>query len=385
MDNYIVLTIFGLWSILILLKFFIYKKKADYNLIVLFTLVLAYGYFYFYDSLDSNKFNIFTVVTTAIFILNLLFFNLKQYFKGDVTDFDYYDLEKDFKDLNGTSELLRQRFISTIELLNDGICFREADKSMFGTDKFINLFNFKRNDFTVSIFEDMIYKDDLIQYKTAISKLTKKNPIYNITYRVKQEGNYIWIKERGKKIFLKDSFTIISVVKGMDIKLFPETEIEILNSLLSYKSLYTEVQNLIKLKSNFHLMAFELANIPSINKKYGRDVGDLMMGEYLKKIGFTFIKDNKSLFRLSGIRFLLIVKDEKKYEILKRALTGGGELLNLQMVFGGISQTIYPNIGISSLTYNDKTADKVIDESIKALELSFEDDSNINYYFYDKQ
>lgn len=385
MDNTIVLIIFGLWSILVLLKFFVYKKKVDYNLIVLFTLFLGYTYFYIYDTLESDNFNIFMMSTTGIFIFNLMFFNVKQYFKGEVTDFDYYDLEKDFNDLSSTSEVLRKRFISTIELLNDGICFREADKTMFGTDNFINLFNFETNDFTVTSFEETIYRDDLIQYRTAIDKLSKKNPIYNITYRIKQGKSYLWVKERGKKIYLKDSYTIISVVKGMDIKLFPETEIEILNSLASYKALYSEVQNLIKIKLNFHLMAFELSNIPAINKKYGRDVGDLMMGEYLKKIGFTFIKDNQSLFRLSGIRYCLIVKDEKKYEILKRALTGGGELLNLQMVFGGISQTIYPNIGISSLTYNDKTADKVIEESIEALELSFADKSHINYYFYDKQ
>lgn len=384
MINYITLTILGLWIALVALKFFIYKKKVDYNFLVLFASLLGYGYFYFYGKLETDEFETYFLIIGGIFIFNLFAVNIKQFIKGDLTDFDYYDLEKDFNNLSLTSEILRKRFISTIELLNDGICFREADKTMFGTDRFIDLMNFETNEFNVSQLEEKIYKDDLLQYKTTIDKLSKRNPLYSITYRVIHKNSYLWIKEKGKKIYLEDSYTIISTIKGMDIKLFPETEIEILNSIPSYKSLYTEVQSLVRKKNPFHLMAFELANIPEINYKYGRDVGDLMMGEYLKKIGFTFIKDKLSLFRISGIRYVLIIKDEKKYEILKRALTGGGELLNLQMVFGGISQTIYPNIGISDFGYEDKTADDIIEESIKALDLSFKDKSHVNYFFYEK-
>lgn len=168
----------------------------------------------------------------------------------------------------------------------------------------------------------------------------------------------------------------------MDIKQFPQSEIDVLNSLSNHQKMYDEMQKLTRLKKPYHLIIIQLTNIPKINEKYGRDVGDLMMGEYLKKTRFNFIKDNVSLYRMGGINFGLIVKDEKKYEILKRALINGGDLLNLKMIFGGITQTIYPNLGISESPYTGKTADKVIEEALEALKISLNENTTENHYFY---
>ena len=52
------------------------------------------------------------------------------------------------------------------------------------------------------------------------------------------------------------------------------------------------------------------------------------------------------------------------------------------MIFGGITQTIYPNLGISEAPYAGKTADKVIEEALEALNVSLKDNSSENHCFY---
>ncbi len=87
---------------------------------------------------------------------------------------------------------------------------------------------------------------------------------------------------------------------------------------------------------------------------------------------------------MGGINFGLIIKDEKKYEILERALVNGGDLLNLKMIFGGITQIIYPNLGISESPYTGKNADQVIEEALEALKISLKDNTDDNHCFYNK-
>ena len=108
------------------------------------------------------------------------------------------------------------------------------------------------------------------------------------------------------------------------------------------------------------------------------------MGEYLKKLQYNFIKEESSIFRITGITFGVIIKDDKKFVFLERALTGSGELFNLSMVFGGVTQTLYPNLGIAESPYHGKSPDKMIDEAMTALKISQKNNINSNYCFYDR-
>ena len=382
MNVYVVIGILVTWLIINIITKISKRKKADYSFIVTFAFMLGLGYFLIYKELETKNFEYYSYATLGVFVLFLILKSFKGTFRKDISEVDYYKLEEELEALGEVSELLRKRFISTIELLNDGISFSESGEKSFGTDRYISILGLKSNEFSKENQENLIYKDDLIQYKNILEKLSKRNPIYSTTYRVEKNGSTLWIKEVGKKIFMDKKSSIISIIKPMDINQFPETEIEVLNSLPDYKKMYNEMQRLIKIKQPYNLVLIKLSNIPKINEKYGRDVGDLMMGEYLKKTRFNFIKDNISLYRMGGIDFGLIVKDEKKYEILERALVNGGDLLNLKMIFGGITQTIYPNLGISESTYTGKTADKVIEEALEALNVSLKDNGTENHCFY---
>jgi len=80
-----------------------------------------------------------------------------------------------------------------------------------------------------------------------------------------------------------------------------------------------------------------------------------------------------------------LIKDKSKFDLLDRALVGTGELLTLRMDFGGVTQTIYPNLGIAESPYNAKNADLVYKEATEALELSVRDDFETSYCFYNRK
>jgi GGDEF domain-containing protein len=125
-----------------------------------------------------------------------------------------------------------------------------------------------------------------------------------------------------------------------------------------------------------------LTNIPDVNKRFGRDVGNLMIAEYVKNMRYHFAREKHTLFRITGIQFALVIKDDLKYQNLHRALTSGGDLINLKLSIGGIQQIIYPNLGIvkhdpwSKIDIND-----LISLSNKALEEAISDNKN-NYSIF---
>lgn len=384
MNIYVVISILSAWLLFEIIVKLKKTKKANYTIIVAFAFVLAFLYFYFYKMTDTEYYQYYSYITLGVFVFYICVRNLRQVFRKNISEFDYYELESELEQLNYMTELLRMRFISTIELINDGICFKDEGELLFGTDRFISIVGLQSNEFDLATFESKIYKDDLPQYRIILEKTSKKHPVYTTTYRVQNSEGLVWVKEIGKKIFIDKKVSMISIIKPLETKQFPETEVDVLNGLPNYKKMYDEMQRLSRLKSPYYLVYIQLSNIPKINEKYGRDVGDLMMGEYLKKTRFNFIKDNQSLYRIGGINFGLIIKDEKKFELLDRALTGNGDLLNLKMVFGGITQTLYPNLGISESPYTGKSPDQVIEEASEALRISLKDKSDINYCFFNR-
>jgi diguanylate cyclase (GGDEF)-like protein len=384
LQTIILIGILSLWLLYQIILIIFAKKKEIYNLIILLSFVAVFGFFYLTNKETENEY-LYTFYFLISYLLISLFSRLLvTKFKRKISEKDYDNMEESIEEINHASELLRERFISTIEILYEGISFREADGSIYGSDKYIKFLGIRSNNFDVYEFEEKVYKDDLIQYKNTLEKTTKKKPVYNINYRIKNQGKIIWIKEVGKRIEIEKKITYISIIKPLEIKQFPETEIEVLNGLRNYQNMYEEMQDISRNKLPYNLVLIKLTNIPKINDTYGRDVGDLMMGEYLKKLQFNFFKDLGSMYRITGIIFGVIMKDNKKFEFLERALSGSGELLNLSMVFGGITQTLYPNLGIAESPYHKKTPDKMIEEAMTALKISEKEHSNTNYCFYDR-
>ena len=381
----IVLTgIFSLWIIYQITLLIFAKKKEIYNLIILLLFAGVFGFIYLTNR-DSENLNNYVFYALILYLgISILIRGLQAKFRRKISEIEYDNMEETIEEINLSSELLRKRFISTIEILYEGISFRDSDGSIFGSDKYIKYMGIRSNNFDVYEFEEKVHKDDLNVYKNALEKTTKKKPVYRVDYRIKNNGKITWIKEVGKRIVIEKKVSYISVIKPLDIKLFPETEIDVLNGLPNSRNMYDELQEISRNKLPYNLVIIKLSNVPNINEKFGRDVGDLMMGEFLRKLQFNFIKEEGVIFRITGITFGVIFKDDKKFEFLERALGNTGELLNVSMVFGGITQTLYPNLGIAESPYHKKTPDQMIEEAMTALNISLKENTNSNYCFYDR-
>ncbi len=380
----VLIGIFSLWMIYQITLLIFAKKKEIYNLIVLLLFGGVFGFIYLTNQESENLKNYVFYAFILYLGIKVLIRGLSAKFKRKISEIEYDNMEETIEEINLSSELLRKRFISTIEILYEGISFRDSDGSIFGSDKYIKYLGIRSNNFDVYEFEEKVHKDDLNVYKNALEKTTKKRPVYRVDYRIKNNGKIIWIKEVGKRIGIEKKVSYISVIKPLDIKLFPETEIDVLNGLPNYRNMYDELQEISRNKMPYNLVIIKLSNVPNINDKFGRDVGDLMMGEFLRKLQFNFIKEEGVIFRITGITFGVIFKDDKKFEFLERALGNTGELLNVSMVFGGITQTLYPNLGIAESPYHKKTPDQMIEEAMTALNISLKENTNSNYCFYDR-
>ncbi len=380
MIEYISLIVIGLWFLYSLLIKITKKRKYNLSFPISLIFLLGYGYFYFEAGFTSDLFQPYTYATIGVFALYLIIDNTILLFKKNISGYDFHRLERKIEHITEASELLRKRFISTIELFDDGISFREND-TIFGTDKYIEMMGLENNELSIKDLQNIIVKEDYAEYQNTLNKLTKKNPKYSIKYRVKIKGRNEWILERGTMLFVDKKRTYISIVKKLDIKLYPKTEIDVLNYLPDTKEMLEEMMRLHRKKKAYHLVLIELTNIPKINELYGRDFGDIMMGDYLSNIRFKFIKDNRSLFRISGLIFGLIIKDENKYKVLDRALVGAGELFTLRKTYGGNKMVIYPSIGISESSYEGKNVDTVYNEALKALQKAKSQENGELFYF----
>jgi len=294
------------------------------------------------EALEYYSYFLFLVVI----VISITFKN-KIKITQNLTDFDFFELEKELEDLKDVSDLLRLRFISTIGLLSEGLIFYDSNlEGMFITERVSEILMIKDSDITFEKYLSSIHEEDRNEYEQSIKKANKKNPHFEIKYRINRGQAYTWVLEKGKLLTHNKKDYIVSSLKSIDIKLFPDTMIQELDTIPDEQQLIQLMSQYKKEKEVFYLVFMHLTNIPDINRRFGRDVGNLMIAEYIKKMRYHFAREHNSIFRTTGIEFALIIKDEQKYEVLKRALVSGGDLINLRLNIGGIQQIVYPNVGI---------------------------------------
>jgi len=310
----------------------------------------------------------------AEIILLAITFSSKIKITQNLTDYDFFEMEKELDEMKSSSELLRQRFIQTIGLTPDALLFyNDTLDGFFVTEQFQKIVETKKSEFSMDEYASMIHVDDRNQYLTTVKKASKKSPIYDMKYRLARNGGYIWVEERGRVFEYDKKVQVISILHGIDMKLFPETLIHEIDSLPTEQQLVQYLTAANKEPEAFYMVMIQLTNIPDINQRFGRDVGNLMIAEYVKKMRFNFAKDLNSVFRITGIQFALIIREQRKYDILLRALQSGGDLVNLAINIGGIQQVVYPNLGIvkhepwSTYSLNEfiALATKAMDEAIR--------------------
>jgi len=370
----------GTAVLLFVLSTILYHKFRVWKMLLIVLAGAVYAALTFFPAFIATYLSVafaMEIFGYCLFVLDILFaisFKSKIKITQNLTDYDFFEMEKELEELKQTSELLRLRYIATINLLHEGLLFYNDNlDGWFASEQFAKITGIAKSEMTLEEYEALIHPDDQTQYHATIKKASKKLPTFDMKYRVNREGSFIWVEERGHVFEYEKKTQIISAIKGIDIKLFPETLIHEIDSLPTEQVMFQYLSQTFKEPESFYLVMIQLTNIPDINARFGRDVGNLMIAEYIKKMRFHFAKDINSIFRITGIQFALIIKEQKKYNVLNRALQSGGDLINLMINIGGIQQVVYPNLGIikhepwstHSLTEFVGFANKSLDEAIR--------------------
>lgn len=378
MDYFIIIGL-GTMALVYVLGALVYKKLDLWKLIVLLlfgagALILFQFSAWITFASAEEIIPFFQYAVFAVAILFALTFRRKIRITQNLTDYDFFELEKELEEIKSASDLLRNRYIATIGLVSEALLFYNDDLSgLFVTDQFLRLTDTNHNDWTLENYVALIHEDDQTAYLSTVKKMTKKSPGFDMKYRFKRGGIYVWLEEKGRVFEFEKKIHIISVIRAIDMKLFPETLIHEIDSLPTEQQLVQYLNQALKEPEPFYFIMIQLTNIPDINSRFGRDVGNLMIAEYVKKMRYHFAKDVNSIFRITGIQFALLIREQRKYDVLYRALQSGGELVNLMINIGGIQQVVYPNLGIikhepwSTHTLNEFVgfANKSLDEAVR--------------------
>lgn len=369
----------GVLFLLSLTNMIIYKKKTNLiKMIIGFLMCLAYLAFIFIPILEDYLY-IYDICVVGLIVLYSLLYLPKKITKN-ITEYDYFELEKSYHEIEDDKERLRQRYLSTIALVDEGIIFYEDDgKRVILSDKAHDIFGGPQAG-TIEEHSEVVDALDRTTYLKAIDRVSKKSQAYEIKYRINKDGEMKWVLERGHFIGVGGKRSLIAVCMILKTYAFASTDYFDVDSLYKEEQLIRVLKDLNNSHKSYSLVYFELTNVPSINSKFGREVGNLMMNDYIRFLKTTYAKDITRLFRISGIKFAMVIDDKNNYEDFHKALLSNGSMLyNIKIQIAGIKDVVMPNFGVVNITgekINDivdimKLANKSLSEAVNATRRSF--------------
>lgn len=317
----------GILFLLSLSNLIIYRRKNNLiKFIISLFISLLYLGFLFIDSIKPYIFYYNVLLILTIIVMSLLY--LPKKITENLTQYDYFLLDKKYKDEIKEKDKLRQRYLKTLDLLDEGIIFYERDNTtLILSDKAKEILGIDNN-IQITDYIEMIHEDERIIYQKTIDRVSRRIPTYDIKYKLLTPNNkWVWIHERGSYIGVDSNKSIISSIISLSINGFRETRYLSINNILSGERLFEYLRELNVNNKSYSLIAFELINIPDINERHSREVGDLLMNAYLSYIKNSYLETERHLYRITGIKYILIIENLDKYNELIKSLESRSSIL----------------------------------------------------------
>lgn len=300
------------------------------------------------------------------------------------TDFDLIGIERELTNTKRELESLRMKYVATLELSNEALYYIDLDeKYIWFSEPAMKILNMYNNTMLIEDFYKYIYKDDLNSYLGTLSSLTVRKQTYKTKYRFLKDGSYVWVDDKGKRIFEdKNSNIILGSFKLYENNGYERLGVDVLDNIKGENEIFSHLNNLLNNQRTFQLALFELSNIPTINKEYGREIGNMLILEYVKKLKMSFISESSDIFRVSGLIFAVTIVDPRKMELLRSGILQDSEFLNLPMNYGAISTKVEVSLGISSSYKDSKDVHKLYEMAHKALSVAKHESFKLNVCYY---
>lgn len=313
-------------------------------------------------------------------LISLAFVDAAALIRGIDRSETFQALEEKYTKLVRDSEALRERFIATMDILKDGLVYHDHDDRMFFTDPLHEILKLDESEMTYQTFLEKLHPDDVNAYDELYQKGLKSKKKFSGKLRIKVDHYYLWFEMSGLSVKIDKHPLTVMQLRPVDIRLFPKTDVDVLNQMYLEADADHVITTLHQNQTPYALIAMRLSNIPGINAKYGRDVGDMLMGEFLKKMRYHFIKEDQRIFRIQGILFLMILTDSRKIQFLLTALQEDSGLLQTTMQIGGVNESVYPYFGVVHVKSFEEHALDMKNQAIEALKESLNETTQENYF-----
>ena len=159
MTDYLYYASLGMIVFLFVLSTVIYKKLRIWKLILVILMMAIFVIVEFFSSLvtfisENDLQSYFSYLVYLIVIVLAIFFRNKIKVTQNLTDYDFFELEKELESIRDSSDLLRKRFIHTIGLLNEGLVFYDDDLSgLFLSDEITDILEIDNPQLTIEEFK----------------------------------------------------------------------------------------------------------------------------------------------------------------------------------------------------------------------------------------
>jgi GGDEF domain-containing protein/PAS domain-containing protein len=254
------------------------------------------------------------------------------------TDFDLMVVEKELEQSNQELESIRHKFIATLELSEEGLFhIDQEDRYIWMSPALADQLMLKTDQLSIESFEQLIHPEDVKKRQDALKMIQLDHPTYDIKYRIRANQYYIWVQEKGKYLF-EDARkkTIMGVMKHIPTKHFMASNMPVLDELKTYHEIHLFLKKRKDEQKFFDVLLVHVHNLNDINERYGREVGNMFLSEYVKQLKQTFITESGDIFRMTGSRFSVIITDPRKVDLLTQGLKTQGPFLNVQLQYGSI-------------------------------------------------
>lgn len=290
---------------------------------------------------NDDSFNTLYLTDSPIYIFDK--YSCRMFFSNNLDDKNLENHETTSK----IDEYLVEKYNSLIEVNLDGVSIIDLEKqSIYLNDYLVTNLGLFGNNIPVSLFYNNCNLSDYELIKQYIDRATPNNPYYELTYQYKKDTEILFLKENAKVIFNrgKKKEVISSIIVSRN-RNFMFVNNDSLDLLQGFNEFNVKLDKVAKEIGNYELVYFRLANIPEINDKYSRAVGSMVLAEYVKMAEKAF-SDQGSLFRITGLDFVMIITDITKMEFLRKTLFEKN-LLRPKLTYGSINIDLVVYMGIS--------------------------------------
>ncbi len=245
--------------------------------------------------------------------------------------------------------LLEERFQAILEESQEGIFIADLEKkNVWCNDYLVENLALLGNTVSLNDYYLMLNKDDYNKYQQTLSYATPENPNYKVSYRFFNDNKTMIVKEEGKVLFDgRKPIEIIASLKAFYNRGHMKTNIGLLDSLEDENHLYAFLSKLGENRDSslFEVVYLRLDNIPEINEKYGRPIGNMVIEEYVASLQKAFA-DNEGFYRISGLDFVFVITDIRKMEQFRKVLLKKN-ILTPELSIGSVNLAMNVYMGIS--------------------------------------